>query len=349
MRIIDGNFEQLGRYINQLSNDVDYVIVLISGQARAGKTTTGAEIGKILNDFYGEETIITSFAKLLKKSIKDIYGITKDLNIRTIENVFRFIGRNEYYGSAINRFNGNTKNLINRPALDKFLKRYVEPYLGWKYSNNSEIIRRYESIKTEMEILPSIITHSILPQLKDKKSFLDKVFYIDNEKTYKKFINRLGEYIEFENLFNPIVYKTRQGIKVLYKGDLDEIIKVVKLYVRKFMQYFGTEICRDRAGQDFWVYHLFNSTIKPIIENSFPTKFIIISDWRFKNELIDLQNIIDTFFNNEKIKIRIIKVKVERKITNSQNTTFINSHISENDLKDFNDYDILFLNNYNNN
>lgn len=99
---------------------------------------------------------------------------------------------------------------------------------------------------------------------------------------------------------------------------------------RTFLQTLGTEIIRNKIDDNFFTRRM----IEDIHVYSYFYDVIIISDARFKNEIeVPKQN-----FD----KVVLIKIENHNMISNLTKTE--ESHISENALNDFNDYNYIINN-----
>lgn len=70
-------------------------------------------------------------------------------------------------------------------------------------------------------------------------------------------------------------------------GDIINKHPSYKVYIRlrTLLQYFGTNICRNLLGEDFWI----NRAIKEIIDKANTRKLCIVPDVRFSNEAKAIQ------------------------------------------------------------
>lgn len=93
--------------------------------------------------------------------------------------------------------------------------------------------------------------------------------------------------------------------------------------VRELLQYYGTEIVRNKHDDNFWV----NSTIKKALEISDLNTHVIITDVRFDNEIKVIQE------NNGKV------FSIVRDSANMES----DSHISESGISDY--QSVLFIEN----
>jgi hypothetical protein len=70
----------------------------------------------------------------------------------------------------------------------------------------------------------------------------------------------------------------------------DELDNVIKL--RTLMQYFGTNICRDKMGDDIWV----NATMRRAVDVANARRLCIIPDVRFDNEASAIRKLDDSLY-----------------------------------------------------
>ena len=99
-----------------------------------------------------------------------------------------------------------------------------------------------------------------------------------------------------------------------------ENLKEISPDVRELLQRMGTEVGREMFGEHFWIDYLMNKAIETKTD-------IVISDVRFINEA-------------QAIKLWNGQVwRVDR-----PNIGPANDHISETDLNEFTDYDVIITN-----
>ena len=111
-------------------------------------------------------------------------------------------------------------------------------------------------------------------------------------------------------------------------NNKDKMIESLDLSIGRFQQLFGTTI-RENIHEDIWIF--------PVIEYHLnnPDTFCIISDCRFKNEANFVKK-------NGGLVFRINR-DVKPEIMNDVNRD--TKHISETDMDDYTDYDLVINNN----
>lgn len=92
----------------------------------------------------------------------------------------------------------------------------------------------------------------------------------------------------------------------------DELNNVIKL--RTLMQYFGTNICRDKMGYDVWL----NATMRRAIDIANTRRLCIISDVRFDNEANAIRKLDDSLYGG------VIKISRQSDTTVTHESEIIN-------------------------
>jgi protein-tyrosine phosphatase len=172
--------------------------------------------------------------------------------------------------------------------------------------------------------------------------------------------NQFASYVEAElkargltvkqDLFAaPLKDGCKEDFKVLsqYLNELADKVKGTELEVllrvkdenwyedktvitRIILQTYGTEIFRKRVNDDWWIMKM----AERIKETE--TKYILVTDTRFKNEISSLSNLLP-------LDVNIAPIKIERTIDGAN--TIINEHQSEKDLDDYTEWEYVLENN----
>ena len=128
-----------------------------------------------------------------------------------------------------------------------------------------------------------------------------------------------------------------QGTYATVKSFASGVKKIAELFGwdgkkdsrgRRLLQLIGTEIGRW-YNENIWIEKLLEDVEKES-NIGIPPSVVIVDDWRFKNEY---QYLVDRSFNV--ISVRIL-----------QNNEPRDTHISERDLDDFNNYDYIIHNTF---
>ena len=127
----------------------------------------------------------------------------------------------------------------------------------------------------------------------------------------------------FRNLTNYLNNISVQiGARELYTDD-DNWYEDKNEITRILLQTYGTEIFRDKVDEEYW-----SKLMRENIIHS-DQEIVIITDWRFKNEV----NIIRESTEYKTITVRIERPELLIPVSD------IHQHSSEKDLDDYNDFD----------
>lgn len=119
-----------------------------------------------------------------------------------------------------------------------------------------------------------------------------------------------------------ITFASMPGIKLSWAVDKSgwEVVKEESEEVRGLLQRMGTEVARNMFGEDFWVDYA--------IGQSWKNDNVVFSDVRFRNEATAVQK-------NWGVNWRI----------NRPGTKAANAHISETQMDNYRDFDVVLENN----
>jgi hypothetical protein len=151
--------------------------------------------------------------------------------------------------------------------------------------------------------------------------------YIENELKKTCLIMSFADMIKI----NLMVHRNK-SLEELYNYNTDNKTPEI----RHLLQEEGTEKGRNVYGEDIWIKYLYNFGL---LHQSRGIDFILISDLRFKNEYYFLKSInakivrINAPERNEK--------RLRKESSNEEEYQKIKNHLSEIDLDDVNDTDII--------
>jgi len=106
--------------------------------------------------------------------------------------------------------------------------------------------------------------------------------------------------------------------------------------IRRLLQEEGTEKGRNIYGDDIWIKYLYNSSL---VHKSRGIDFILIPDLRFKNEYYFLKSLNAIIFRiNAPIRN---ETRLRKESSNEEEYQKIKNHISEIDLDDIDDPEVI--------
>lgn len=115
-----------------------------------------------------------------------------------------------------------------------------------------------------------------------------------------------------------------------------EFIEEHKKEFRSLLQVWGTEFRRQWNGSDYWINKM--SKIVEVAEDHFDVLFI--TDVRFKNEADFIRRGRDTHAGHNMGQL----VRVERRSDSRHYPAEVDTHITENDLDDYSQFDYVLNN-----
>ena len=160
-------------------------------------------------------------------------------------------------------------------------QRYVIKHISIDGTFKDRIIHFADPLKDVLSCM-----YNIPRSYFDDRAYKDKYWYNINK----------GEFIK-----QPIVIgKGYNTINIEHLNEdwslhdilntYDELNNVIKL--RTLMQYFGTNICRNKMGHDVWI----NATMRRAIDIANTRRLCIISDVRFDNEVEAIQSVSEPLY-----------------------------------------------------
>lgn len=152
---------------------------------------------------------------------------------------------------------------------------YISKRMSIKITHNDRIIHFADGVKDVLSIIYNITRSKF-----DDRECKDDMYY--NLKSGKFFLTST-----IENQTNVEIIT----IDRLKKSNINAILKcskdkLVYIKLRTLMQYFGTDICRDKLADDIWIRH----TISKAIDIAESRRICIIPDIRFANEAKAIKN-----------------------------------------------------------
>lgn len=149
----------------------------------------------------------------------------------------------------------------------------------------------------------------------------------------------------FQDFSNIVSLFKKEHEKLVSKGYDAEDIKWMDIgemnfyedktdFTRLLLQIYGTDIFRKRVDDLYWIKD-FETRV-----NKSKSSFVLVTDVRFKNEINYFQKQYEE--NPETYSIKPFRIRVER--SDIPREDIQNSHISERDLDDYDDWDYVINN-----
>lgn len=138
----------------------------------------------------------------------------------------------------------------------------------------------------------------------------------------------------------PVAFADQLKINTIVKYNLqrNDVYNIKPLSVRKLLQREGTENGRDKYGSDIWIRYL--SEWMFTLKEKGITDFVI-TDCRFQNEV--------NWIKSENGKIIRVELDNLQSIYDGHINIETKNHISETELDNYTEWDLVLLNNMNSN
>jgi len=193
-------------------------------------------------------------------------------------------------------------------------------------------------ISGKMQSGKNVVAKFIEEFMNDKTS-VEQLYFAKNLKDYckndfKKIVDYMNSFIDniktkYESIIPNILFEEIGKLRIEDENFYENKTE----FTRLLLQIYGTEIFRDRVDKNYWV-----NKVAENIKNS-DSKYILITDVRFPNEITHLSKSLNNTKNDELYKI--ITLRVNRDLDRN---SIIHEHESESRLDDYN-FDYVINNN----
>lgn len=153
---------------------------------------------------------------------------------------------------------------------------------------------------------------------------------------HEKFADYLKEICSTE--FQPMLDELNP---IFEKAGLKELVTNPKNFYddktilsRHLLQIVGSGLFRKYADSDFWIKHLAHEISQKLFKNESKDNVIVVSDWRFRNELELISYISQYRFTYPDVDVKLVRV-----IRPNKKSDAIANHPSEIDLDNFQGFD----------